>query len=172
MHIPLHLNMENLIGHGGNSCVFAASTGQWVFKLFKSSNHTDFCNDPIPDRILRQLYESELEAYTLVSEHPEVVAHVPSFGGPMSVASVTNTAGVDITSMFLVDCCLKLGRIEGREAKLSNLVDHHVHLRDFCRRLHELGVLFYHDASVFDPGDSSKFVVFDFRTREILDQAI
>jgi hypothetical protein len=172
MHIPLHLNMKSLIGHGGNSCVFADSTGQWVFKLFKSSKHTDFRNDPMPDWMLHQLYASELEAYTLVSKHPDLVAHVPSFGGPMSVASVTNTAGGDITSMFLADCCLKLGRIEGQEAKLNSLVDQHVHLSEFSNRLRQVDVLFDRDASVFEPSDPSKFVVFDFRTREILDQAI
>lgn len=172
MNIPLHLNMESLIGHGGNSCVFADSTGRWVFKLFKSSKHPDFRNDPMPDWMLHQLYASELEAYTLVLKHPDLVAHVPLFGGPMSVASVTNTAGLDITSTFLVDCCLKLGRIGGQESKLNTLVGQHVHLSDFSKRLHEIGVLFDHDASVFEPRDSSKFVVFDFRTKEILDQAI
>lgn len=172
MNIPLHLNMESLIGHGGNSCVFADSTGRWVFKLFKSSKHPDFRNDSMPAWMLRELYASELEAYTLVSKHLDLVAHVPSFGGPISVASVTDTAGLDITSMFLADCCLKLGRIGGQESKLNNVLGQHLHLSDFSKRLHEVGVAFDRDASVFEAHDSVRFVVFDFRTKEILDQAI
>lgn len=168
----LVLDMRNGFGPGGVASVFFEPSRAWVYKLFKSSGHRDFRGDELPDRVLRELFRSELDAYQLIAGHDDLVRHTPRLAGAVTIAAVLDLNGQDVTAQFLPDCCLQLERISGQEEDLADWVDKLTHLQACARKLNEIGVGFTRDSGVFDPADPERFKIFDFATTDVLAQPI
>ena len=151
---------------GALAVVIFEPTGQFAYKLFKSPRHPDSRDDPMSERRIRDYFRSELDAYEIVSASPELSRHVARIYGAPTLEAVIEEDGEDKSEHFLLDCCLKLERLQGQDSKLGNVRDRFPHLEEFVGQLQRAGVRHVIDSSVFNPDDPERFKLIDIATRD------
>jgi hypothetical protein len=149
---------------GALAVVIFEPIGQFAYKLFKSPRHPGNRDDPMSECRIRDYFRSELDAYAIVSASPQLARHVARFYGVPPVRAVIEEDGEDKSEHFLLDCCLKLERLQGQDEKLGNLRERFPHLEEFGGQLQQAGVNHVRDSSVFNPDDPERFKLIDIAT--------
>ena len=108
-YISLRLSLNDRIAHGAFADIFAPPPGDRALKLFRRLAHPAFSREaPI-------MFADECAAYQLAMREEAVRPFVPTFYGPVAVTSVTNTAGLDISSGYWLSLCYSMERLEACE---------------------------------------------------------
>jgi len=160
------LSYENPVSTKGCFAeVFFPSDGR-AYKLFRSR-----IGDPsgsLSDAQRSRAFESELAAYRIAMGSPAVRALVPEFFGVGKVDHVIRD-GKDISSGFLLDHCLVMERIMGRDEKVAN-VDGTPLILTAIERFKEVGIRgIKEDASVFFPSEPERIKFIDIATHRFGD---
>lgn len=159
------LEQRYLIDRGAFSWVISNRQRALVYKLFKRNSHPDYAGeDSFDDQRNIEVFRSECEAYKLVQTREHLSIRTPQFFGCMNVKAVLDLEGNDISSQFLLECCLCLELVQGTAQKLNPVLERFEYLQHFISELHAAGVNYTLDASVFSP-KLQTFKVIDFATR-------
>lgn len=112
-----------------------------------------------PKEHLDKVFQSEMAAYTIATQHQKLRALVPEFFGTVQCSQVIDAAGNDISHEFHLSFAYKMRRVEGSFLKLG------IEDTQLKAIFNEAGINHTKDASVILDGDSVKCVV-DIATQE------
>jgi hypothetical protein len=112
------LSLHDRIGAGAFADVFAPAPGDRAFKLFRRL-------DDAYRHVAPGLFANECAAYRIAMREETVRPYVPFFYGPVIVASVTDTAGLDVSAGYWLNLCYSMERLVGdpHERKLRTFFD-------------------------------------------------
>ena len=115
--------------------------------------------------VSRAVWESECEAYELVTKMPTLVELIPRYFKREIIKDVIGKSGQSIASSYILDCAYSLEYIPGSDFKVN---EYRGPLRDeitsAVERLRQAGVNYVHDASVIIDPNGSIFRLIDFGT--------
>ena len=118
---------------------------------------------------VRDLFESECEAYTRASVDAWLRQHTAAFHGPCVIENVIDRHGNSVRSLYALDCCYGIELLVGRESKLyaDGLRQSLEHLREAQERFSMNGID-VRDSSVFNYEYPEDFKFIDFRLEHCL----
>ena len=143
--------------------------GSYSFVFFRNGVATKIFrkNNGIPEKHVKKVFLSEVEAYNLASSSQDLVKIVPKFFGTVQFEEIINKYDLYIDpSNFLLNCAYQMEHIKARFYKLGNY-----DIRDeVSKRFANAGIHYLTDASIaiLKPHDknSINFRVIDFAVQE------
>jgi hypothetical protein len=98
------LKLGDRIGKGAFADVFSPD-GERAYKLFRR------LTDPEIAHAQPLIFQSETDAYDIVSKHPELMKYTPAYFGRIVVSAVLNDAGEDVTGNYWPKLCYVMERL-------------------------------------------------------------
>lgn len=108
----IDLNKNKHVSEGCFGEVIDIENGKKVIKLFFSSNQDQ--------ERRREIFLSEVHAYEIAINIPELKAITPEFFGVTTVSKISDAEGIDITSQYITDCAYIMSYEKGNFVKLFN----------------------------------------------------
>ena len=156
------LNLQNRFDVGGYSDIFG--NDDRVYKLYISATNPR-CNHGRPHHLENELrkinFQSELEAWEIVSNREDICELTPIFYGKVQIQSVVDQQYKDISDLYLLDCCYSLEWIKGNAQKFDSVSWKYP---EVIPRFHCAGIMYTIDMSVFIIEGKLKLI--DFSTRD------
>ncbi len=140
-----------MYGEGAYGIVFFDEQG-YAIKIFK--RRTD-----VSEEHLKEVFQSEVDAYTIACQHQELRTLVPEFFGKTQCEQVFDATGNDISHEFHLSLAYKMKKVDGTFIKCGLQDD------DLKRAFNDAGIRHTIDASILFEGETVKCVV-DIATQE------
>jgi hypothetical protein len=106
------LNYKNMLHHSYYSDTFLIAGH--VYKIFKRYGDEQF------DARSLALFRAQCHAYGKAAANPILKRHIPGFFGEQNIVAVIDKEGNDISSMYDLNRCYRIEKIEGNEEKVSD----------------------------------------------------
>lgn len=140
-----------MYAEGAYSVVFFDEEG-YAIKVFKQRTEA-------PEEHLQKVFQSEVDAYTIASQHQELRRFVPKFFGKLECEKIFDINGCDISHQFYLKLVYKMEKVDGTFRKCG-LQDEYL-----ISVFNSAGIRHTKDASVLFHDDAVKCVV-DIATQE------
>jgi hypothetical protein len=179
------VQIENFqIKQGAFADVLIDKSNMIVLKLFKSYNHPDLngtgkesISETITNEFRKKVFESEKQAYINIQNSELLKKFTPKYFGNKIIDKVTSN-NIEISSNYLLDCCLILEFIIGDDYKLYSLLSDEVKTKQLEKKFFlsineiinsfiERDVLYTLDSSVIY--NDIDFKIIDFATKNFND---
>jgi hypothetical protein len=122
---------------------------------------TEACEQHVKD-----VFKSEVCAYTKISKIEDLKNLVPYFYGPVIVDEIVDTLGVDISHQFHLDYAYQMNQIPGQFVKIGTLTDSTIR-QNIIDRFKSFGINHVCDASVIVTNGMVTCVI-DFALKEFV----
>lgn len=170
---------RTLFDTGGFADVLFDKEGRKAYKIFRGYHHPNAdisgVNENQYSEYTRKVFNSEKDAYNLIGAH-KLKKYFPVYYPEIVVEKVLTIDGSDISSQYLIDCCLVLELIEGDFRKWDKyenkilLEKHSFDLANVFNDLLGIGVKFTIDCSLALTSDGIKMI--DVATTDFSDFSI
>lgn len=136
-----------------------------AFKLFKNHKHPNVCPErgTKEDDLRRLMFEAEKQAYEIATADEHLKTYSPVFYGARNVSRVVALNGRDITEQYLLECCLELEMLEGKDVKFENVRNRFEQVEKLFNRA---GIRHTKDMSAFVNVNRSDIKLIDFAVRD------
>lgn len=159
------INFKNFkIKKGAFAWVLIDANKNYVYKIFKSYNHSDLdgtgkeeVGKEETNDYRKKVFEGENNAYKAVQKSNKLKRVTPKYFGTIVFNKIFN--GEDnVTNQYLRGCCIKLELIEGVDIKISNLLEEdkkeiearcEISIKDLKDEFRKQGVCYLIDSSLF-----------------------
>lgn len=161
--------LPNRYDRSGNRC-FDEGAYSYVFfsngvatKIFKRSHE-------LSEDFIRRVFQSEVNAYQMLQEHPELLKITPIFYGPVRFESILdNDQGFPPATFLMADCAYQMEYIPVHFDKLG----HHPLCAEITASFAKSGIKYLTDASiavlpVTEGGNLAGIRVIDFSDHEYI----
>jgi hypothetical protein len=99
------LSLNNRIGRGAYADVFSPD-GRRAYKLFRQITDDEIAHaQPF-------IFRAESWAYELAAKHAELTKYTPEYFGTLTISTVLNEAGDDVTGAYWPTLCYSMQRVD------------------------------------------------------------
>ncbi len=161
---PMNLSTKNIIAQGSFADIFAYDDR--VYKIYISRTHPR-CNGrdrgEAENELRRIHFGSEFKAWEIASKNEELAAFIPRYYGRQDIEKVKNENGIDVSTNYLLDCCLSIAKVRARDKKFDKIRDNYP---DVEAKFHQVGIMHTSDMSAFILDGGSTLKLIDFATED------
>lgn len=142
--------------HEGNWGEIFCTIDNKAIKIFKK-------NKEYRHEQIKNIFESEIEAYKIISSNNELKKYIPIFEGKCDVSKIIDIDGKDISENFYIDCAYKMEFIDGTLNKSYGCESGKCPILIAFKNA---GVHFVNDCAAFVDDSGNALKIIDFATQD------
>ena len=153
----IQLSLRDRLVRGSSADLFAPPRSGRIFKLFRKPASTR------GQKLSQRIFSGEVAAYERACANSGLRGHIPQFFGTTAVAKVLGRVNQDVSYRYLLECCICIERLPGKDRKLFGVPDPHLGpVLSLLERFNAAGIAYVADASVFGWMNPSSMKFIDF----------